>query len=113
MPDTTGIGVLLLDQASGSQIGFIKFDPSGTLVYQVIKAGLHVFAFKPIDKLLNGQWRKEPLYKTHAGLLNEAKMLPEEILEEEANACMVFLNSLETPLMLGDTLVKAQVIYRT
>src|SRR6266516_1550761 len=80
------IGVLFLDKASGTQIGFIKFDSSGMLVYQMIKTGMHVFAFKPIDVLLN-QWTKEPLYKKHAKFLKENSKLPDKILEQEANSC--------------------------
>ena len=110
MSDTTEIGVLLLDQASGSQVGFIQFDASGMLVYKVIKMGLHVFAFKPIDQLLNGQWTHEPLYKKHASLLDENKKLPREILEQEANSCADFLNRLESAPMLGSHMVKAQVV---
>jgi hypothetical protein len=106
------VGVLLVDATSGEQIGFIKFDASGMLVYQVIKAGLHVFAFKPINRLLSEQWIKEPLYKKHASLLDADKKLPEEVLEQEANSCAEFLNSLESPLMLGGSTVRAEVVYK-
>jgi len=104
------IGVLLVDKASGAQIGFIKFDSSGMLVYQMIKTGMHVFAFKPIDLLLN-QWIKKPLYKKHAKLLKENSKLPDEILEQEANSCADFLNSLESPLKLGGYAIKAQMVH--
>jgi hypothetical protein len=110
MASTANISVLLRDKTSGTQIGFIKFDASGILVYQVIEIGLHIFAFKPIDLLLNGQWMQEPLYKTHAGLLDEDKKLPEGILVQSAESCAKFLNSLETPVMLGSHVVKAQVV---
>jgi len=110
MASTANISVLLMDKTSGAQIGFIKFDSSGILVYQVMEIGLHVFAFKPIDRLLNGQWIQEPLYKTHAGLLDEAKKLPEGILVQSAESCANFLNSLESPLMLGSHVVKAQLV---
>ncbi len=104
------IGVLFIDTASGAQIGFIKFDSSGMLVYQMIKTGMHVFAFKPIDLLMN-QWIKEPLYKKHAKLLKENSKLPDEIREQEANSCADFLNSLESPLKLGGYSVKAQMVH--
>lgn len=104
------IGVLFIDTASGAQIGFIKFDSSGMLVYQMIKTGMHVFAFKPIDLLMN-QWIKEPLYKKHAKLLKENSKLPDEIREQEANSCADFLNSLESPLKLGGYSVKAQTVH--
>ena len=68
---------------------------------------MHVFAFKPIDRLLNDQWLKEPLYKKHATSMDENSKLPHEILEREANNCADFLNSLESPLMLGGYLVEA------
>ena len=110
MSDTSVIGVLLVDKADGSQIGFIKFDSSGMLIYQMIKAGMHVFAFKPIDRLLNDQWLKEPLYKKHATSMDENSKLPHEILEREANNCADFLNSLESPLMLGGYLVEALAV---
>ena len=110
MASTTKISVLLMDKTSGAQIGSIKFDSSGILIYQVIESGLHVFAFKPIDRLLNGQWMQEPLYRTHAGLLDERKELPDGILVKSAESCANFLNSLESPLMLGDHDVKAQLL---
>ena len=111
MANKSELGILLVEKENNNQIGFIKFDPSGMLVYQIIKAGLHVYAFKPINKLLSEQWIKEPLYKKHAGLLDEDKKLPNEILEQEARSCADFLNSLESPLMLGSYAVKAQVVY--
>ena len=107
----TLIGVLFIDKASGAQIGFIKFDSSGMLVYQMIKTGMHVFAFKPIDVLMN-QWTKEPLYKKHAELLKENSKLPDKILEQEANSCANFLNSVESPLKLGSYTVEAQMVHR-
>ena len=110
MSDTLVIGVLLVDKVDGSQIGFIKFDSSGVMVYQIIKAEMHVFAFKPIDRLLNEQWLKEPLYQKHAKLKDENSKLPDEILEQEANNCADFLNSLEGPLSLGGYLVKALAV---
>ena len=69
------IGVLFVDKVSGSQIGFIQFNSSGVLGYKMIKEGLHVFAFKPIDHLLN-EWDKEPLYVKYAKLLEEKSKLP-------------------------------------
>ena len=110
MASTTNIRVLLMDKTSGVQIGFIKFDSSGMLVYHVIEKGLHVFAFKPIDRLLNGQWIQEPLYKTYVGLLDENKKLPDGILVRSAESCANFLNSLESPLMLGSHHVKAELV---
>jgi hypothetical protein len=110
MASTTNIGVLLMDKTSGAQIGFIKFDSSGMLVYHVIETGLHVFAFKLIDRVLNAQWIQEPLYKIHAGLLDENKKLPDGILVQSAESCANFLNSLESPLMLGGHDVKAQLV---
>jgi hypothetical protein len=110
MATTSEIGVLLMDKASGAQIGFIKFDSSGMLIYQASKSGMHIFAFKPIDRLLKEQWNREPLYKKHASALSENKKLPDEILEQEANHCANILNSLESPLMLGAYHVTAQVV---
>jgi hypothetical protein len=112
MPDTSEIGVLLVDKGSSAPVGLIKFDASGVLVYQSIKTGLHVFAFKPINKLLSEHWMKEPLYKKHARLLDENKMLPEEVLEREADSCAEFLNSLESPLTLGGSAVKAELVQK-
>ena len=105
------IGVLLVDQASGAQIGFIQFNPSGVLGYQMIKADLHVYALKPIDHLLGERWNKDPLYEKHAKLLDENANLPDEILVKEATSCADFLNSLESPLRLGSYTVNAQVVY--
>jgi hypothetical protein len=111
MADTSEIGVLLVDKKSRVPVGLIKFDPSGVLVYQNIKTGLQVFAFKPIHKLLSAQWLKEPLYKKYADSLDENKMLPQRILIEAANSCADFLNALESPLMVDGSVVKAQVAF--
>ncbi len=109
MASITEIGVLLLDKGTGAQIGFIQFDSSGMLVYQMIKK-VHVFALKPIDDLLAERWLTEPLYEKHAKLLDEDSKLPDEILEQEANSCAQFLNSLESPLKVGNCSIRAQVI---
>jgi hypothetical protein len=109
MPDTSEINVLLLDKSSSAAVGLIKFDSSGVLVYQAINAGLHVFAFKPIHKLLSEQWLQEPLYQKYADWLDENKMLPDRILVAEAQSCADFLNALEGPLTLDSTVVKAKV----
>ena len=111
MANKSELGILLIEKENNDQIGFIKFDSSGMLVYQIVKAGLHVYAFKPINKLLSEQWIKEPLYKKHASLLDENKKLPDEILEQEAKSCADFLNSLETSLTLGGNAVKAPVVH--
>jgi hypothetical protein len=111
MRDISETGVLLVDKASSAPVGLIKFDSSGVVVYQNIKRGLHVFAFQPIHKLLSEQWMKEPLYKKHASLLDDNQMLPEEVLEQEADSCAEFLNTLESPLTLGGAAVEAQVLH--
>jgi hypothetical protein len=111
MANKLEVRVLLVDKDSGAQIGFIRFDPSGLLVYQTMMAGMHVFAFKSIDRILNEQWIKEPLYKKHASLLDENKKLPEGVLEQEASACADFLNSLASPPVLGSHAVKAQMTH--
>lgn len=112
MWDTSEISVLLLDKASSTAVGLIKFDSSGVLVYQSIKTGLHMFAFQPINKILSEEWLTEPLYKKYADSLDENQRLPERILVEEANSCADFLNSLESPLMFGGRTVKARVVYK-
>jgi hypothetical protein len=111
MSEISEIGVLLVDNATAAQIGLIKFDPSGVLVYQTIKTGLHVYAFKPINKLLSEEWMKEPLYIKHAKLLAETPKLPNDILEQEADSCAEFLNSLANPPTLGGNNVKAHKVH--
>jgi hypothetical protein len=54
----------------------------------------------------------QPLYKKHANLMDKNKKLPDEILEQEANSCADFLNSLESPPTMGIDPVKAQVVVR-
>lgn len=104
------IGVILIDKTSEVQIGIIKFDSSGVLGYQMIQSGIHVFAFKSIDRLID-QWAKEPLYKKHAKSLGRNSKLPDKILEQEANSCADFLNSLASPLKLGSYAVRAQMVH--
>jgi len=106
------IGVLLVDESSGDQMGYVEFDPSGMLVYHKVKPEMHVYAFKGIDRILREEWATQPLYKKHAESLDENKKLPDEILEQEATACADFLNSLENPPMMGRYIVKAQVVVR-
>jgi hypothetical protein len=112
MANTIEIGVLLVDKASGDQMGFIEFDPSGALVYHKMKPEMHVYAFRGIDRLLREDWITQPLYKKHAKSMDKNKKLPDEILEQEANSCADFLNSLEPPLRFAGHDVKAQVVVR-
>lgn len=111
MANTIYTAVNLLDKTNGSLIGIIRFDASGRLDYHVVKKGMHISAFKPIERFLNEQWMKEPLYKKHASLLDENKKLPGGILVREADSCVKFLNSLESPLMLDGHFLKAKLIY--
>jgi hypothetical protein len=104
------VGVLLIERENGSQVGFISFNPSGVLGYQVTREDLHVYVLKPIDKLLIN-WEKDPLYIKHANLLDENSNLPFEILEQEANSCADFLNSQEKPLQVGKYTVVARMVH--
>jgi hypothetical protein len=106
------IGVLLVDKASGEQKGFIEFDPSGALVYHTMKPEMHVYAFKGIDRILREKWTAQPLYKKHAKSMDKNKKLPDEILEQEANSCADFLNSMESPPTMGIHAVEARVVVR-
>jgi hypothetical protein len=54
------IGVLLLEPETEAQLGFIRFDSSGMLIYQVMKPDLHVYALRPIHDLLSNQWLSSP-----------------------------------------------------
>jgi len=104
------IGVRLVDTDSGVQIGVIKFDSSGMLIYQIVKAGVQWFAFKPVESILKAKWMKQPLYRKHAKLLDKNKSLPQKILVQEAKSCAEYLNSLKTPPKLGRYTVKAQMV---
>lgn len=105
------ICVLLLEPETKAQIGLIRFDPSGMLIFQLIKPGLHVYALRPIHDLLANQWLRVPLYRKHARLLDNNKNLPEDVLMQEANDCASFLNNLETPPKLGENRVIAKAIH--
>lgn len=111
MSEKTQIGGPLLETETRAQIGYIRFDPSGMLIYQLIKPGLHANEFKPIHHLLTTQWLSAPLYRKHASLLDENSKLPKDILLREANACASFLNNLEAPPRLGGSRVIARVIH--
>jgi hypothetical protein len=104
------IGVLLVDTDSGVQIGVIKFDSSGMLIYQIVKPGVQWFAFKPIEGVLKEKWIKQPLYKKHAKLLDKNKNLPQKVLVQEAKSCSECLNSLKIPPKLGRYTVKAEMV---
>jgi hypothetical protein len=112
MASKTEIGVLLVDKASGEQIGFIEFDSRGIFAYHIIKKGMHVFGLKGIDRLLREEWATQPLYKKHAALLDGNSKLSDEILKQEAKSCADFLNSQESPPMVGGYVVTAQVVVR-
>jgi hypothetical protein len=49
---TEKIGILLTSKESGEQVAVIEFDPSGMLINQIIKPGLHVFALRSAMTLL-------------------------------------------------------------
>ena len=104
------IGVLLVDTDSGTQIGLIKFDPSGMLIYQIVKAGVQWFAFKSIEAILKEKWLRKPLYKKHSKSMGRNKNLPQKILVLEAKSCAEYLNSLKAPPKLGRYVVKAQMV---
>jgi len=48
----------------------------------------------------------------YADLLRENPKLPDEILEQEAKNYADFLNTLKSPLMIGNYCIKAQVVHR-
>ena len=108
---TSEIEVLLLDKATGVQIGSIQFRASGMLICEPSKK-VHMFALQSPDHLFSEQWLKEPLAMKYADLLRENPKLPDEILEQEAKSCADFLNTLKRPLMIGNYSIKAQVVHR-
>ena len=55
---------------------------------------------------------KRTLAMKYADLLRENPKLPDEILEQEAKNYADFLNTLKSPLMIGNYCIKAQVVHR-
>jgi hypothetical protein len=109
MRHTPKIGILFSDQNNRDKIGIIEFPPSGMLIFQIFE-GLHVFALKPLEKLLNEHFLKIPLYMKYADLLKEKPSLPMNILEQEAIVIADALNGLGQPLTVGKHIVKAEVV---
>ena len=91
---TSNIGVLLKSKENGEQIGVLEFDPSGMLMGQMIKTGLHVFALRSVIHILN---EKDPLpvYKKYEDQKDEKGHLPKEILLSEAASYAKILNEAE------------------
>ena len=100
------LGVLLKSKESGEQIGVLEFDPSGMLMCQMIKKGLHVFALRSVTKLLEEKGFK-PLYKKYEAQKDNAGNLPEDILRVEAEACAKIIN--EAEMTIGGIPVIASV----
>jgi hypothetical protein len=113
MPQSVRMAILLTTVASQEQVAVIELDPSGMLVFRVIRKGLHVFALKPLERLLRQHVFPEPLYVKHAQVLREQSRLPLAILEQEARACADVLNRLEQPLSMAGQPVKAEVVQYT
>jgi hypothetical protein len=88
------LGVLLKSKESGEQIGILEFDPSGMLMCQMIKSGLHVFSLRSVIHILEV---KDPLpvYKKYASQKDEKGHLPREILRKEAASYAKILNEAE------------------
>ena len=91
------MGVLLKSKENGEQIGVLEFDPSGMLICQMIKPGLHVFSLRSVMKLLDEKGFK-PLYKKYEAQKDEAGNLPRDILRAEAEACAKIINEAETTI---------------
>ena len=104
------IAILLTEYTSGKQIGLIKFDPSGILVYQMIVGGLHPYALKPLQRFLSEEL-KQPLYEKYAAFLQQNAKLTLQILEEEANTCAGLIASRESGFHVGSFVVTAQVVH--
>jgi hypothetical protein len=111
MDSISGIGLLLSEKHSGKQIGMIEFTPSGVLVFHVIQQGLHVFALKPIERILMENGLQEPLYVKYADLLKRQSELPSDILEQEASFYAEVLNQLEPPPQVRGKTIQAAMVH--
>ncbi len=107
---TNQVGVLLSDRTTDEQIGLITFYPRGVLGYSVLKAGLHVFALKPIERFLEENGFSQPLYVKHAARMNNQNELATDILEREAKACAEAIQRAEPPLTVGGHALGAHVV---
>ena len=88
------LGVLLKSKESGEQIGILAFDPSGMLMCQMIKSGLHVFALRSVMQILKEK-APLPIYRKYEDQKDEKGHLPREILLSEAASYAKFINDAE------------------
>jgi hypothetical protein len=88
------LGILLKSKESGEQIGILEFDPSGMLMCQMIKSGVHSFALRSVINLLDKK-APLPIYKKYADRKDEKGHLPREILLSEAASYAKIINDAE------------------
>ena len=91
------LGVLLKSKESGEQIGILAFDPSGMLMCQMIKSGLHVFALRSVMQILKEK-APLPIYRKYEDQKDEKGNLPRDILLSEAASYAKFINEAETTI---------------
>ncbi len=102
------IGILLNEEESGVEVGWIEFTSSGVLALHYFQ-GRDVFALKPIERLLIENGLEEPLYVKYAELLEREPELPPRILKQEASQYADFLNRLVPPCKVRGKTVRASV----
>jgi hypothetical protein len=105
--DRDVVGVLLTDADTGEEVAFIEFTPVGALCFAVIQPGLHVFALKPLERILSSSVFTVPLSVRYAAAIEKGP-LPSGTLKREAERCAAVLNGLERPLVLKTHTVKAR-----
>lgn len=88
------LGVLLKSKESGEQIGVLEFDPSGMLMCQMIKSGLHVFALRSVMQILKEE-APLPVYKKYEDQKDGNGHIPRETLRKEAASYAKILNEAE------------------
>jgi hypothetical protein len=106
------VGILLTttEEAGKKQVGIIEFDPTGVLVFHMIQKGLHVFALKPVERLLEENGLEMPLYVKYDNLLKQQHEISQAILEKEASYHADILNRIEPPVTVGDQKIIAEVV---
>ena len=103
------IGILLCQRDSDRQIGLIEFRPEGVLEFHILRSGLHVFALKPVERVLR-EFYQEPLYRKYAALIKRKGRLSIAILKREAMSGAAVLNRAKPTLSIRNTHVRARVV---
>jgi len=84
MDENIEIGILLIRKEDNEQMGLVVLDPSGMMIYTILKEGMHPYGMKPIERFFSDSYTGEELSAKYAAQINEFGKVPDDILWGEA-----------------------------